>query len=396
VLLFLAVPAFCQKFTFNHNKKRDAIHFKLIHNLVIIPVTINNDGPFNFILDSGVGPMIITDPLLVDSLQRNDLAIFKIRGRGVGPALEAYVINDLSVLVGKSSSKGLSVVLLKNDPFQLSAYLGIPVHGIIGSDFFKSFIVKLNYFNKKMQFYDPKVSIRRKGERIPIELIKDKPYMDVLVKTENEVTDSLLLLVDSGAGHAISLDLTGEEKEIQPQKTISANLGIGLTGPINGLVGRLPEIKLGNFSFKDVITSFPVYEDLDLHLLMTEKDGSIGGEILKRFTVLFNYPKNEIYLQRNRNFKNPFEHDMSGMEIYKLNEKEYRFFISRIDKNSPAEKAQFLVNDEILSINFKRVREYSLDDINQLLQKETNGNLIFEILRDDEVLFKLLQLKRRI
>lgn len=395
-LFFWETPVFAQRFSFGQGRSRDAIHFKLIHNLIIIPVYINDRGPFNFILDTGVGPLVITDPSLSDFIESNHFPLFRMRGRGIGPELEAYVVNNLTARVGKASMRQFPGILLKDDPFQLSAYMGMPIHGIMGSAFFTSFIVEVNYISKRLFFYNPERSVRKRGEKLPIQLLRDKPYIKIEINTLDGKTDTLLLLVDSGAGHAVSLDLTSDEDWLKPEKTIVANLGMGLGGPIKGLIGRLQTVRLGTYAFNEVIAAFPEYEDEALRLLMTEKDGSIGGELLKRFIVLFDYSRQEIYLRKNRNYKKSFEHDMSGMEIYSLDEKRKRFFVSRIEPNSPADKAQFLVDDEILSINFKEARGYSLDEINNLLQKESAGVLVFEILRKNQILFKLLSLKRRI
>lgn len=394
----LILPAFSQKLSFNNGHRKDVMRFKLVHNLIVIPVFVNDRGPFNFILDSGVKPIIITDSSIVSPLDTVSLFLSRIRGRGIGPELEAFVMTNLSIDIGDASGDKLSGILLKEDPFHLSAYVGIPIHGIIGSDVFNSFMVKLNYLSSRMTLYNPEEKIRKRGDRIPIQLIDEKPYVNVLVSSEDGTKDSLLLLIDSGAGHAFSLDLTDDQKRIHPAKTIEGNLGKGLSGSIYGLIGRLPEIQLGEFSIKKVVVAFPMYEDISVRSIMTERSGSVGGELLKRFHLLFDYSRQEIYLKKNREFRKPYEYDMSGMEVYILTDEEdhKRFFISQIDKDTPAEKEGFLAGDEILSINFKDVEGYTLDDINNLLQEETTTDLLFQILRDDQILVKLLELKRRI
>src|SRR4051794_6593000 len=129
----LILPAFSQKLSFNNGHHKDVMRFKLVHNLIVIPVFVNDRGPFNFILDSGVKPIIITDSSIVSPLDTVSLFLSRIRGRGIGPELEAFVMTNLSIDIGDASGDKLSGILLKEDPFHLSAYVGIPIHGIIGS-----------------------------------------------------------------------------------------------------------------------------------------------------------------------------------------------------------------------------------------------------------------------
>jgi hypothetical protein len=390
-------PLFSQKIDFQNEHTKSTLPFKFIHNLIVVQISINDSKPLNFILDSGVGPLIITDPALVDTLHAENSLIYRIRGRGIGPELEAFVISDIKVGIGKHASGNITAILLKDDPFQLSFFLGIPIHGIIGSDFFNSFKVDINYTKRRVTFYALDRTVKKRGEPLPIQIIAGKPYLKTEVTMENGNKDSLLLLIDTGAGHAVSLDLTDENKKFQPEKTIPANLGIGLSGPISGAIGRLNKISLGNFSFNNIITAFPHYEDSELRTIMTMQSGSIGGELLKRFTLFLDYSRGELYLKKNRSYKAPFEYDMSGIEIYALNEGgKNRFFINRIEENSPAELVGLKVDDEILYINLKDVKQYSLNDIYELLRTETKNDLIIQVLRGNEIFFKFLKLRRRI
>ncbi len=400
ILIGLIGPSealFSQRISLEKGRTSSTLPFKLIHNLVIIQIGINGGDPLNFILDSGVGPLIITDPALVDTLHADDSVLYRIRGRGIGPELKAYLINDIKVNVGEHASGNLTAILLKDDPFQLNFFLGVPIHGIIGSDFFNSFMVNVNYARKKIRFYERDRTVKKRGDHLPIQVVSGKPYLKVEIEMENGGTDSLLLLIDTGAGHAVSLDLADANKKFRPKKSIPANLGIGLSGPISGYIGRLQKIDLGNLSFNNIITAFPQYDDSELRTIMTKQSGSIGGELLKRFNLFIDYSRGELYLKKNRFYKNPFEYDMSGLEIYILNDNgKNRYFISRIEKGSPAELVGLKVDDEILYIDLKDIRQYSLNDIYEMLKSETKNDLIIQVLRGDELFFKFLQLRRRI
>ena len=45
-----------------------------------------------------------------------------------------------------------------------------------------------------------------------------------------------------------------------------------------------------------------------------DRNGSVGGEVLKRFNMVFDYPNNKLHL-KNANFKNPFQYNLAGIEL---------------------------------------------------------------------------------
>ena len=73
-----------QNFEFNNKRKRGTLTFKLVKNLMIIPLYLNSQGPFNFILDTGVGIFIISDTTLIDKLHIEHLRSIKMVGFGDG------------------------------------------------------------------------------------------------------------------------------------------------------------------------------------------------------------------------------------------------------------------------------------------------------------------------
>src|SRR5687768_11789634 len=55
-------------FYIQQKRKQITIPFTLHRNLIIIPVQLNGKGPYNFLLDTGVGTALVTNPTLLDSL----------------------------------------------------------------------------------------------------------------------------------------------------------------------------------------------------------------------------------------------------------------------------------------------------------------------------------------
>jgi C-terminal processing protease CtpA/Prc len=70
--------------------------------------------------------------------------------------------------------------------------------------------------------------------------------------------------------------------------------------------------------------------------------------------MTINYPNREIHLQPNSHFKEEFDYAYSGLGIYYVNGK---IVVEDVIENSPADKANFRINDEILAVN----RNFSLN-----------------------------------
>jgi lipid-binding SYLF domain-containing protein len=86
-------------FQFSAHKKRALISFTKARGLVILPLYINKVGPFNFILDSGFGSMVITNPKLKDSLNLQYLRTIKIAGLGRGKEIETFSCPFLTIKI---------------------------------------------------------------------------------------------------------------------------------------------------------------------------------------------------------------------------------------------------------------------------------------------------------
>lgn len=385
-----------QQFYFKGNRNKDAISFSLVKNLVIIPLYINNNGPFNFILDTGVGPLIITDPHLVDSLDLKIARSIKISGLGKGNEIDAFVSNDVSVKIGHAYMDNIPTAILKQDILGLSNYVGTKIYGLLGYYFFNSFLVELKYSAKRLLFREYGVGGKIKGERIPIEIINSKPYVTIGIESPEHGKIDIKTLVDNGASHAVSLERLNENPFPVPKSSIQANLGVGMSGLIYGSIGRLTSLKIGGFTLKNVLASYPKYDDVAAKVLLKERNGNLGADVLSRFNVVFDYEDNSMYLKKGSQFNRPFEHDMSGIELYLQDGKPPHYFISRIEPGSPAEKAGIMVDDEIIFINFQPASSFKLNDITNLFKSADDKTIILSIYRNKELMIKTFKLKQRI
>ena len=393
-LCFSPLAVFCQGFQFNNGRKQQTLPFDLIKNLIIIPIYINDKGPFNFILDTGVSPMIVTDTTLKESLKISYPRPIKISGYGNFDGIDAFW-GVTSVKIGDAEAENIATVFLKDNILPLSGFVGKKIYGLIGYSFFSSFVVKINYSTKSLRFTSYNKKIKLKGEKIPIELIENKPYVPLSIEQAGLGTKTIKALVDCGASHAISLETLGGGKPFpQPEFSMSANLGNSLTGTITGRIGRVLSLQLGDFKFKEVISHYPVY-NIDT-LKKNDRNGNLGSEILSRFNTIYDYRNGYMYIKKNEKFNRPFEHDMSGIELYADDGPPSRTLINRIEPESPADLIGLKEGDEIISINFKKIDDYALDEIASIFKAKNSYSVVLEIWRGKSSFIKLLKLKKRI
>jgi hypothetical protein len=313
--IHIIAPAYAQSFRFDGNRKKGVINFVQIKNLIVIPVYINNKGPYNFLLDTGVGQMIITDTAFLKFLNLKKFKTYQIQGYGLGTEIEAILTRNITARVGRSEIKNIPSAIFKEDIFDLSSYLGIKIHGILGYHFFNSFVVRINYSSNKLTYYTHDARFKVKGTKIPLQVINAKPYIKAEVSIDSLTKTSVQLLVDNGSSHPLLLESIGDKPFPSPRHTIPANLGVGINGEVSGTMGRIYAFKMGGFFFKHIVAGFPVYNAARTNLEGTPRNGNVGAEVLKHFLVTFDYQNESLYLKKSNAFEKKFDHDMSGLEI---------------------------------------------------------------------------------
>ncbi|MDB4927349.1 MAG: Aspartyl protease [Mucilaginibacter sp.] len=380
-----------QYFTMD-NARRVTIPFKLVRNLVIIELKINNKGPYNFILDTGVGFMLITEPTLVDSIKMEGKRTIKMSGFGEGDDFDAYVTPPLKIDIPGLISHNVAAAILKKDHFSLSNYAGIPIHGLLGYEFFNHLAVNISFTDSIIRVSDPKnMRFFKKGTRIPITIENKKPYLNTKVVYANGTAINSKLIIDLGAGHFISLENVPNKNTLQ-KKFINASLGMGIRGLISGSLSRIQEVDLGKYKLKNVIAAFPDEE----RSLSVPRDGNIGISLLKKFDIIFDYPNGLLYLKSRAGFGAIDEHDMSGLWYYASGDGYNHLIINKVDPGSAADDIGLEKDDEIVSINLRPVSEMSLQHIDELFKSQNGRTYLLRIYRDKKYYTIPITLKRRI
>jgi len=376
---------FAQQHTVFHlpeGQKSVEIPFENHNNLIIVPVVINNTLETKFILDSGANGTVLIEKLIADLLGMSYSREITVAGAGGMGIIRAFQADSVDITIKGVNAKPSEVIVLAQDYLSLKEYLGIEVQGIIGASVFRDLVVEIDYDDYELVLHDPEqFNPPKKFKSYDIELRNNKPYIRGLVQQKGRTPVEADFLIDLGASHAMLLEIDSAGTFVVPQENLSTSLGRGLSGDISGNLGRVPSFTLGDFELNNVITSFtPLYSKIQLH----GRVGTIGGELFSRFHVFVSFPDEKIYLKKNKKFNDPFQYNMSGMELIAFGNDYDRIKVAGVYEGSPADKAGVKEGDELLKINWIHVKYFSLSHINAILRSREGKKMRLKVLRDGE------------
>lgn len=382
-------------FKMPEGKSRITIPIEVFSNLIVMPVVINGQLPLKFILDTGVRTAILTEKSYSDILGLPYSRQYSIATPGGEHLLTAYIANNVSIYIPPGiMGTGHAMLVLEKDYLELRNYLGAEVHGVLGYELFSRFVVLVNYQEKFIELIDPAVfKPKGKFQILDITVEDTKPFLKTyaLLGKKKEVK----LLVDTGASHGLMLDPESDKEIVVPEKNISTVIGRALGGEITGKIGRIESLDFGKFVLKNVVTSYPdpnSYMDT-LKATSVVRNGSIGGEVLTRFTVIFHYSKEKMYLKKNAVFKKEFHNDLSGLTIKAKGARLKTFEVAEVRSKSAAGKAAIMKGDILISINGMPVSNYNLSEITAELNSKPGKRVTLIVDRAGEKLKKTIILE---
>lgn len=374
----------------NPNRGSVSMPFELINNLVVIPMRINDSDTLHFILDTGVRQTIITELEPGDEFRINYDREIQLAGLGNSEPVPALLSPLNNIFLRGIEGENHDVVVLLEGVFNLSNFMGRSVNGLIGHDIFDNFIVEIDYQRRRLYFRDPDLyqvkyeTLKRskKWQVIPLEISERKPYLHSKIYNKDGSYYDAKLIIDSGASHTFFIYPSEHANFRVPQKTVSSFLGTGLSGKIFGEIGRVSKVVINKLEFDNPVVAYPNIEDVIRALSVGGRDGSVGSDLLRRFTVIFNYSDSTMLLKPNKWYKKGFNYNMSGIEIGTPFANLPYYVVSNVREGSPADLAGIKEEDILYRIGNKRTYDFTLNEIQSLFQSKHGEKIKITIYRD--------------
>jgi hypothetical protein len=364
------------------------IPFDYENSFIVVKVIFNNILPLRFIFDTGAEHTILTKREITDAMGVPYRRQFTILGADLKTILLAYLVQGVKLEMGDLHALNHSILVLDEDYFDFEKFAGIQIQGIIGADITSRFIVEIDYQQQIITLYDPAHFNKPKKNysAIPIEIKKHKPYLKAnAVFRKDHLAEGLKLLVDTGAGLSLLLNMETQDSLDLPQNIIKTEIGTGLGGYLEGYFGRIDQLQLGDYELNGVLTNFQEKtEEMD-RLYETGRDGLIGNELLSRFKITIDYVNGLLYLQPNRRYNKKFVFDRSGLIMAAGgSNKLHIFYVTYVVPGSPADEAGVIKGDIIRAVNRVPASFFDLSDLYKSFRKRVGKKIRLTVEREGE------------
>ena len=275
------------------------VPFEVDSGLMVIPVSVNGSKSMRYVLDTGASGAVHNDAAAVESLNLNIAGEVQVRGvGGGGMPSTAKIADSVTFNIGGVELSNGHLALLPSSRWGHS--------GVIGREVFANLVVEVDWEKQVIRFYEP-AKYEYSGAGVVLPLTFDdggRPYTMAAAAVAGDKTIPVKVVLDSGASHALSLDIASNEGLKLPEGAKETVLGQGASGEVRGHAGRINVLEFGGQTFKNVPTSFP-----DASAGTTGepgRNGNLGSGILRRFKVIYDYSRNRMIVEPNKFAKDSF------------------------------------------------------------------------------------------
>lgn len=362
---YTAHPVELHDFSLAAGVHETTIPFQLINNHIYADVAINGGKPRLFIFDTG-GHDIVT-PEAAAQMGLKAQGSMTSGGGGESTVQSGYSHVD-SITVGQATLTNQTVNVLQ---FNSPGVEGVHEGGMIGYEFFSRFITRIDYGKHTLTFIDKRhFNPRSAGTPVPMRLFHQFP----------EVLGSYDGIpgrfgIDTGSRAGLMLTRTFVDQyglRAKAGKGVEAVVGWGVGGPSHGFVERGGELKLAGVTIANPLTVL----QLDRHGAGAAAafPNNVGGGVLKRFVVTFDYDHYVMYLQRLASPVADLDtYDRAGMWI---NDSPQGFTVVNVDPHSPAEQTGLRKGDVITAVDSRPAADIKLYELRERLRNDPPGTRI--------------------
>ncbi len=321
------------------------VPFFLVANFILLPVRLNNSPqPLFLMLDTGAQNFL--SPEIADKLGLRTTGSYLSLGAGNRPvrsgraSVETLQIGGLTL-----HDQGFYIVPI---PFALRHGLHPEIVGGIGYQLLRKMAVYVDYARRKLTFYAPANQPELHSSRqisIPLSFYRRVPVIEGCI-------DGIpaRFQIDTGSDSTLTLftPFVAEHDLIHSYSPLLHGFaGEGVGGRETAFFVRTHNLEIGDQIVMHGLTA-ELLQDSGGMGAEQGVSGNIGGAALKQFNILFDYPQQKIYFERNSHFGKREAFNRTGLAL-RITPQGLR--VMSIFQDSPAAEAGIAPGDIIIAIN---------------------------------------------
>jgi hypothetical protein len=337
-------PSFAQEEFIEPSRFITRLDFiQLTGGIVLLPARLDGfPDTLNFILDTGSGGI---------SLDSLTAAYFGLKPtpsnrtiRGIAGMRQVSFLNNHKLQFPDLTIDSLNFHI--NDYSILTSVYGERIDGIIGYSVLSRYILKVDYDSSRIEFWTKGSMRYPRGGFLLRPLINTLPVQTARVKDDVTINSRFLFDMGAGLNMMLTTDFIKDSALLHKKRKYFIKQAEGLGGKIDMTLTVIREIKIGPYRFRNV----PIYIFDDKYNVTSYPylGGLIGNDLLRRFNVILNYERRDIYLLPNSHYNEPFDYSYTGIELFLENG---QIVLGDVAKGSPAEAAGLKEGDVVVAIN---------------------------------------------
>lgn len=377
-----------QDFRFTNRQHSARMPIGTVGNAIFVQARLNNSKPLWFILDTGASASAV-DAGLARALGLKSEG--NVAATVPGGSAQVKFTKGVNFILPGVSLLNQSVI---SSPFPKQIFEMKPnFGGILGYDLISRFVIEIDYLHKTLTLYDAKTyEYKGPGKRVPM-IVEGTPVITAQVKTAGHEPVSGEFEIDTGYDGALNLYslFVQAHPDLKPEVPGNRNTRQGLGPSSESLRSRVERFTVGEFSFADVVTDYAAGDEGSGR----DISGLIGNEIFRRFTVTFDYSRQQMFLEPNARLADPFGANVSGLELELKTKPRRTIRVADVVDESAASEVGIQRGDQLIAIDKQPATSLTVDQIDKLLQAEEREFLL-TIKRGPKVLNIKLKTRKRI
>jgi hypothetical protein len=285
---------------FAKDSRRSVIPIEIYEQRVLVPVRVNGGEAAGFVMDSGAGTSVIVKPY-ADRIGLKSEGALRAAG-AAGTTSLALAKNVLFSLQGVEFPMSSITVV--------DASAGLPLgtrsEGLLGYDVLSRVVARIDYEHKQLTLYDPADYVApQQAAVLPLSFLGNWPIVSGKIILPGRQPIQSTFFIDTGAaGLMLSTPFTNTNHAMDAVADKVEGVIYGAGGESKRFSGHISGIELGGYLVAEPVAGFSA--DTKEGALASQDIGAIvGGEILRRFIVTFDYPHTRILLEPSGSFTNP-------------------------------------------------------------------------------------------